>query len=56
MAAGAQGNQVGVSIRTLLTAQLFVRHLQVLARAADLTLPPVPRHHLLAELFIRAGI
>jgi hypothetical protein len=56
MAAGAQGNQVGVAIRTLLTAQLFVMDLQVLARPADLTLPPVPLHYLLAELFIRAGI
>lgn len=56
MTAGAQGNQVGVSTRTLLTALLFVMHLQALARAANLTPPPVPLHHLLAELFIRAGI
>ena len=56
MAAGAQGNQVGVSIRTLLTAQLFVMHLQVLTRAANLTLPPVRLHHLLAELSIRIEI
>ena len=56
MAAGAQGNQVQIVIRALLTAQLFVVDLQVLARTANLTLPPVPLHDLLAELFIRAGI
>ena len=40
-------------IQTLPTSEGFVMGLQVLARAANLTLPPVPLHYPSAELFIR---
>ena len=56
VASRAQGNEIRVSIRVLPTARLFVMDLQIVSRAADLTLPPVPIHYLLAELFVRVEI
>jgi hypothetical protein len=56
MASRAQGNQIRIVIRALLTSEGFVMQLQVLARAANLALPPVSLHYLLAELFVRVGI
>ena len=50
LAPGAQRNQVGLFIRALLTAQLFVMDLQILLRATDLTPPVVPLHHPLPKL------
>ncbi len=52
MAAGAQGNQVQIVIRALLTAQLLVVDLQVLSGTADLTLPAISLHDTLTELFV----
>jgi hypothetical protein len=56
MATRAQRDQIRILIRALLTSQLFVMDLQVLARPADLTLPPVPLHYLPAELLVRVGL
>jgi len=52
MAAGAQGNQVQIVIRALLTAQLLVVNLQVLSGTAVLTLPAISLHDTLTELFV----
>ena len=56
MASRAQRYQIKIVIRALLASERFVMDLQILARAADLTLPPVPPHYLPAELLIRVGI
>jgi hypothetical protein len=56
MAAGAQGNEVGVFVGALLTAQLPVMDLQVLPGATDLTSPTVPLYDPLAKLLVRAGL
>ena len=52
VASRAESDQIRIAIRTLPTSEGFVMDLQVLARAANLTLPPVPLHYLLAELFV----
>jgi hypothetical protein len=52
MAAGAQGNQVQIVIRALLTAQLLVVHLQVLSGTADLTLPAISLHDPLTKWLV----
>jgi hypothetical protein len=41
VAAGAQGNEVQIVIRALLTAQLLVVDLQVLFGTTDLALPAI---------------
>ena len=56
MACRAQRNQIRTVIRPLLTSEGLVMNLKVLARAANLTLPPVPFHYLPAESFIQTGI
>lgn len=56
MAVRAQGNQVGIFVRALLTAQLPVMDLQVLPGAADLASPIVPLHDLPAKLLVRSGL
>ena len=56
MAARAQGNQVGIFVGALLTAQLAVMDLQVLPGAADLASPTVPLHDPLAKLLVRVGL
>jgi hypothetical protein len=55
MAARAQGNQVGIFVRALLTALLSVMDLQIPLRATDLAPPVVPLHHLLAKLLGTSG-
>jgi hypothetical protein len=56
MATGAQGDQVGIFVGALLTAQLPVMDLQVLPGAADLASPAVPLHDPLAKLLVRLGL
>ena len=56
MAVSAERDQIRFLIRALLTAELLVVNLQVLARAADLTLPPVPLHYPLPNLLVRVGL
>ena len=56
VASRAQADQIRILIRALLTSEGFVVHLQGLARAANLALPPVSLHYQLAELFVRVGI
>ena len=56
MAAGAQGNQVQIVIRALLTAQLLVVDLQVLSGATDLALPSVAAQYLFSKLFVGFGV
>ena len=52
MAAGAEGDQVQIIIRALVTAQLLVVHLEVLSGTADLTLPAISLHDPLTKLFV----
>jgi hypothetical protein len=48
----AQGNQVQIVIRALLTVRLLVVNLQVLSGPADLTLPAISLHDPLTKLFV----
>jgi hypothetical protein len=56
MAVGAQGDQVQIVIRSLLTQQSLVLDLQVLPGTADLTLPAISLHYLLPKLAVQLGI
>jgi len=56
VASGAQGNQVQVVIRALLTTQVLVVDLQVFSGTTDLTLPAIAAQYLFSELFVQLGI
>ena len=56
MAAGAQGNQVQIFVRALLTSQLFVMDMQVLSGTTDLALPAIAAQDLFSEQFVELGI
>jgi hypothetical protein len=53
MAAGAQGYEVKIDIRALLTTKLLVVDLQDLSGTADLASPVVSLHDLLTKLFVQ---
>ena len=56
MATGAQGNQVQIVIRALLTTQLLVVDLQVFPGTADLTSPAVSLHDPLTQSVVQLGV
>jgi len=52
----AQRNQVLLTIVSLTTSETHVVDLEILARAADLTLPTIALQHPLAQLLVRHGV